>query len=94
MGSSMTPMFIHADQGQDQLETVLVLVDPEGTLPVSFRWLFIGMYLATFIFMGHQLISSHQIPDFPLLPFEDEMGLTVNVPDQVPEGNTTFFKEY
>jgi hypothetical protein len=39
-------------------------------------------------------ISSHQIPDFALLPFEDEKGLTVNVPDQVPEENPTFFKEY
>jgi hypothetical protein len=50
LGSSMTPMFVHADQGQDQLETVLVLVDPEGTLPISFRGLFIGMYFATFIY--------------------------------------------
>ncbi len=37
-------MFIHADQGQDQLETVLVLVDPEGTLPISFRGLFTGAH--------------------------------------------------
>jgi hypothetical protein len=50
LGSSMTPMFVHADQGQGQLETVLVLVDLEGTLPISFRGLFTGMYFATFIF--------------------------------------------
>jgi hypothetical protein len=54
----MTPMFVHADQGQDQLEMVLVLVDPEGTLPISFRGLFTGMYFATFIFLIILMISN------------------------------------
>jgi len=57
-------MFVHADQGQDQLETVLVLVDPEGTLPISFRGLFIGMYFATFIFFLIILMISNILNNY------------------------------
>jgi hypothetical protein len=39
----MTPMSILVDQGLVQLETVLVLVNQEGTLPTSFSVLFTGM---------------------------------------------------
>ena len=60
----MTPMFIHADQGQDQLETVLVLVDTEGTLPISFRGLFIGMYFATFIYFLIILMISNILNNY------------------------------
>jgi hypothetical protein len=37
---------------------VLVLVDAEGTLPISFRGLFTGMYFATFIFLIILMISN------------------------------------
>jgi hypothetical protein len=39
----MTQMSVCADQGQVQLETVLMLVDQEGTLPTSFSGLFTGL---------------------------------------------------
>ena len=39
-------------------------------------------------------ISYSQIPDFALLPFDDELGQAIHTPDQVPENNSTFYKEY
>jgi hypothetical protein len=39
-------------------------------------------------------ISYSQIPDFALLPFDDELGQAIHTPDQVPEDDFTFYKEY
>jgi len=38
--------------------------------------------------------TSKYIPDFTLLPFEDEEGQGIISPDQVPDDNPDFFKEY
>jgi hypothetical protein len=38
--------------------------------------------------------TSKHIPDFTLLPFEDEKGQGVSSPSQVPDDNPDFFKEY
>jgi hypothetical protein len=38
--------------------------------------------------------SSKYIPDFALFPFHDEKGQTIDKPEQVPDDNPEFFREY
>ncbi len=38
--------------------------------------------------------TNKYIPDFALVPFEDDKGQVISTPEQVPNDNPTFYKEY
>jgi hypothetical protein len=38
--------------------------------------------------------TSKHIPNFSLVPFEDELGQVISTPEQVPVDNVTFYQEY
>ena len=38
--------------------------------------------------------TAKNIPDFALVPFEDDKGQVISTPDQVPYNNPSFYKDY
>jgi hypothetical protein len=46
------------------------------------------------LFMDWVANTAKNIPDFALVPFEDDKGQVISTPDQVPYDNPSFYKDY
>ena len=101
-----SPETKEVEVGRGLMHLLVGTVPPEPTVPEKQQTMFTYRAQLTWgldigpsvdlptLFRAWVTNTSKHIPNFSLVPFEDELGQVISTPEQVPTDNVTFYQEY